>query len=183
MVTFVDNHDLARFFGYVNSDLDKMKIGLGMLFTLRGIPSIYYGTEILMKETDGHGKIREDFLGGWPTDSLNKFTEADRTSDENAIWNYIQKLSKLRQNSTAIQTGKLTQFIPKDGLYVYFRYDTEETYIIVVNVSEEERELELSNYSELLGNKGALIDLNGNNLRVSELESLPPMSIHIFKAE
>jgi len=181
MVTFLDNHDLARFFGYVNSDLDKMKIGLGMLFTLRGIPSIYYGTEILMKETDGHGKIREDFPGGWPTDSLNKFTQADRTADENMIWNFIQKLSKLRKSSSAIQNGKLTQFIPIDGLYVYFRSDQSETYMVIVNVSDEAREWSRSKYSELLNNAKIFQSLDGDELTIPEKGSAPPKSIEIYR--
>jgi len=183
MVTFLDNHDLARFFGYVNSDLDKMKIGLGMLFTLRGIPSIYYGTEILMKETDGHGKIREDFPGGWSTDSLNKFTEADRTADENTIWNYIQKLSELRKTSSAIQNGKLTQFIPENGLYVYFRHDEKETYMILINVSEEEREWSKSSYSERLDGYTGFIDLDNIGTKIPEKGIATPKSIQIFKLE
>lgn len=183
MVTFVDNHDLARFFGYVNSDLDKMKIGLGMLFTLRGIPSIYYGTEILMKETDGHGKIREDFPGGWPADSLNKFVETDRTADENAIWTYIQQLSNLRKASSAIQNGKLTQFIPKDGLYVYFRSDTEETYMVIINVSDEALNWSKSTYSEFLGGASFLINLGQERMRIPSEGSAPPKSIQIFKVE
>jgi len=183
MVTFVDNHDLARFFGYVNSDLDKMKIGLGMLFTLRGIPSLYYGTEILMKETDGHGKIREDFPGGWPTDSLNKFTEADRTADENTIWNYIQKLSNLRKTSSAIQKGKLTQFVPKDGLYVYFRSNEEETYMFIVNVSDENREWSRSDYSELLEDSEYFVDINENRTEIPEIGKASAKSIDIFRLE
>src|SRR5690606_38969185 len=108
MVTFLDNHDLARFFGYVNGDIRKMKMGLALMFTMRGIPSVYYGTEVLMRETDGHGKIREDFMGGWPTDSLNKFTPDDRSETENEIFDYIKSLSEFRKNHAAIYEGKTT---------------------------------------------------------------------------
>jgi len=181
MVTFLDNHDLARFFGYVNSDLNKMKIGLGMLFTLRGIPSIYYGTEILMKETDGHGKIREDFPGGWPTDSLNKFTDADRSADENTIWNYIQKLSELRKSSSAIQNGKLTQFIPKDGLYVYFRSDEDETYMVIVNVTDKDLNWSKSTYSEFFEDASYLVSLDQERMKIPTEGSAPSKSIQIFK--
>src|SRR5690606_32652156 len=100
----------------------KMKMGLALMFTLRGIPSVYYGTEVLMRETDGHGKIREDFMGGWATDSINKFTEAGRSDIENEIYNYIKTLSDFRKSNAAIYDGKTTQFVPVDGLYVYFRY-------------------------------------------------------------
>ncbi|MCB0683565.1 MAG: alpha-amylase, partial [Saprospiraceae bacterium] len=63
-VTFLDNHDLSRFYSVIGEDLRKYKSGIAFLLTMRGIPSIYYGTEILMKNfKDPDGKVREDFPG------------------------------------------------------------------------------------------------------------------------
>ena len=183
MVTFLDNHDLARFYGYVNEDFEKLKIGLGILFTLRGIPSVYYGTELLMKETDGHGKIREDFPGGWPADSLNKFEVRGRSAQENKAWNYIQKLSELRRNSSSLQNGDLIQFIPKDGLYVYFRRNEEETYMVALNVSEEERVWKKETYDECLIDAQNFIDLDGNKSEITEKRTIKAKSIQILKVD
>lgn len=168
MVTFLDNHDLARFFGYVNGDIRKMKMGLALMFTMRGIPSVYYGTEVLMLETDGHGKIREDFMGGWPTDSLNKFTKEGRSVDENEIYDYIKSLSNLRKSNSAIYDGKTTQFIPVDGLYVYFRHSGSDLVMVAVNTSEEKRIISKSKYVELLDGKTQLIDLDGNEMLITD---------------
>ena len=183
MVTFLDNHDLARFVGYVNSDLRKVKMGLGLLFTMRGIPSIYYGTEVLMHETNGHGKIREDFMGGWSTDSINKFRPNGRTNDENAIYDYIRKLSDFRKSNVAISAGKTTQFIPVDGLYVYFRHSGENLVMVAVNTANEKRTIKKEKYTELLAGKTVLLDLEGYEKTIEEEMEIQPFEILIFEVK
>ncbi len=148
LVTFLDNHDLARFYGITDKDIRKFKIGYGMLLTLRGIPQILYGSEVLMAGTENHGKIREDFWGGWATDSVNKFTQKGRSNIENEAFNYIKILANWRKTSTAITTGKLMQFVPENGVYVYFRYTNEETVMVVVNASEKIQNVALNRFAE-----------------------------------
>jgi glycosidase len=150
MVTFVDNHDLARFYGVVNKDFQKFKMGMTLLITLRGIPSLYYGTEFLMAETDGHGKIREDVMGGWPGDPMDKFTSSGRTDDENQAFELIKELTSLRAAHPALQSGKTTQFVPENGLYVYFRYSDEETFMVVLNTSSKEQKVDFNRVEELV---------------------------------
>ncbi len=181
MVTFLDNHDLARFFGYVNGDLRKMKIGLGLLFTLRGIPSIYYGTELLMRETDGHGKIREDVMGGWPTDSLSKFTVEGRSADENEIYNFIKSVSNLRKTNEALSIGKTVQFIPQDGLYVYFRESGENLVMVAANTSKETRKIKKATYAEMLNDKSSFRNINGKDVKIEDEMEIAPFEIVIFE--
>ncbi len=183
MVTFVDNHDLARFLGYVNGDIRKLKIGLGMLMTLRGIPSLYYGTEILMKATNGHGLIREDFPGGWPNDSINKFDPSQRTIQENEIYDYIKQLATLRKNEPAIQNGKLTQFVPVDGVYVYFRESENKTFMVVSNCTEKEKQLTTDRFKECIKDATNGNTLYGQKVSLRMDMILPPFSIQILKLE
>jgi glycosidase len=162
MVTFLDNHDLARFNGVVGKDFAKYKMGIGMLMTMRGIPSLYYGTELLMSETDGHGKIREDVMGGWATDSLNKFSPEGRTEEENEAFNYIKSLADLRQANEALHSGKTTQYVPVDGLYVYFRYTDDQVFMVAVNTSDKEVNTKADKYDQFLKEaktlEGVLLD-------------------------
>jgi glycosidase len=138
LVTFLDNHDLSRFYSVVGENLDKFKIGVGMMMTLRGIPSLYYGTEILMKNfADPDGKVREDFPGGWKDDKVDKFVEAGRTDSEKDAFNYIKRLAQWRKKSPVLHDGKLMQFVPEKGIYVYFRYNKENTVMVVVNTNED----------------------------------------------
>ncbi len=151
----LDNHDMARFFTHIGESLDKYKTGMAFLLTTRGIPQIYYGTEIL---STGDGKtnwggFRKDFPGGWPGDAANKFMAAGRTKDENEAFNFTQTLIRYRNATPALQTGKLMQFAtidrePERGLYVYFRYDETKTVMVVLNFSNNNKVLETRRFAE-----------------------------------
>lgn len=136
---FLDNHDMSRFLSTVHEDYAKYKSGMAMLMTLRGVPQMYYGDEILMKgESNPDGLVREDFAGGWKEDKVNKFTAEGRSDKENDAFNYVRKLANYRKNTPALQTGKMMQFIPQKGIYVYFRYDDKKTVMVVYNSNEKE---------------------------------------------
>ena len=148
-VIFLDNHDMSRVLSVINEDYTKYKSAFALLLTLRGIPQMYYGDEILMKNlSNPDGLVREDFAGGWPGDKTNKFITAGRTKKENDAFNYIRKLANYRKNTTALQTGKLMQYIPQKGMYVYFRYDTQKTIMVVFNGTDKEQSIETDYYDE-----------------------------------
>ena len=181
-VLFVDNHDLDRFYGTLNQDLQKFKMGITLLMTLRGIPSLFYGTEILMPYTGSHGVIRTDFPGGWPDDAVNKFIAEDRTDVENEAFDFIKKLARWRKSSVAITHGKTMQFVPEDGVYVYFRYTKDEVVMVVVNQNNKSVDLDLGRFVEILKGRNSFIDITV----VKELKSvttltLLPMHVHIFE--
>ncbi len=179
LVTFLDNHDLARAFGYYKTDLRKMKIALTLLYTLRGIPSVYYGTEIRMKETDGHGKIREDFPGGWPTDTINKFLPEGRTAADNEIVKEMRQLASLRKNNPAIYEGTLTQYVPVKGLYVYFRKSGDDLIMVLINSSEETRTAPSSKFDEFLKGKKNFENLDGKSSAIGDSLDVPAMTSQI----
>lgn len=147
---FLDNHDMDRVLTVVKEDYDKFKMGINWLLTLRGIPQLYYGTEILMKNSKNpsDGQVRLDFPGGWAGDKENKFTAAGRTQKENDAFNYVRTLAQFRKNSSAIKTGKLMQYIPQNGLYIYFRYDKNQTVMIITNTGEKKADIKLNRFSE-----------------------------------
>ena len=148
-VVFLDNHDMSRFYSVVGEDFNKYKAGMAILLTTRGIPQMYYGDEILMKNySNPDGLVRLDFPGGWPGDKDNKFAAAGRTPLENEAFNYVKALANYRKNTPALQTGKLMQYIPEDGIYVYFRYDAQKTVMVVYNSNEEDKTLEKDRFSE-----------------------------------
>ncbi|MGD1846308.1 MAG: glycoside hydrolase family 13 protein [Salibacteraceae bacterium] len=163
-VIFLDNHDLSRFYSMAQEDIGKFKMGVGLLMTLRGIPQLYYGTEILMKNyADPDGKVREDFPGGWSTDTLNKFTEAGRTAPENEAFNYVRTLAKWRAANPAITQGKTMQFVPKEGVYTFFRYTDNRAVMVIVNGNKTKKKVDTSRYAERLKGFSKAIDpLTGN---------------------
>jgi len=148
-VVFLDNHDMSRFYSVVGEDFNKYKAGMALLLTTRGIPQIYYGDEILMKGYDNpDGLVRRDFPGGWAGDKVNKFTNEGRTDSERMAFNYVRTLANYRKATPALQTGKLMQYIPQKGIYVYFRYDAAKTVMIIYNGEEKEQTLETGRFNE-----------------------------------
>jgi glycosidase len=150
-VVFADNHDLTRFYTGIGEDLNKFKMAMAFLLTTRGIPLIYYGTEYLMtgEESQGHGFIRQDFPEGeWQmADSSSYF--AAGAQEEEAL-RYVKTLLNWRKASGVIHYGKLMQFIPEGGIYVYFRYDENSAVMVAVNKNKEARNLDLSRYNEMI---------------------------------
>ncbi|HMP87462.1 MAG TPA: alpha-amylase family glycosyl hydrolase, partial [Lacibacter sp.] len=149
-VIFLDNHDIARFYSVVGEDTSKYKMAFAWLLTCRGIPQMYYGNEILMTgfTSPNDGYVRQDFPGGWEGDPQNKFTPGGRTEKENAIFNYIRRLAQFRQGSSAIKTGRFMQFLPVDGVYVYFRYDAGQTVMCLMNTNDQLSTVNLARFEE-----------------------------------
>ncbi|MEQ1623954.1 MAG: glycoside hydrolase family 13 protein, partial [Sediminibacterium sp.] len=146
---FLDNHDLTRIYTEFGEDAEKVKMGLAWLLTTRGIPQIYYGTEVLMKgEKNPDGYLRLDFPGGWEGDAKNAFTGQGLTEQEKSMQEFVKTLANFRKNSSAITKGKLMQYVPDDGLYVYFRYDANQTVMCVMNTSEKDKIVDFAKFAE-----------------------------------
>ncbi|HAY3549843.1 glycoside hydrolase family 13 protein [Elizabethkingia meningoseptica] len=152
-VVFLDNHDMSRVFSVIGENMEKFKSAISILLTTRGIPQMYYGTEVLMKNfSDPDGLVRSDFKGGWKEDKTSDFTAEGRSAAGNEAFNFVKKLANYRKATPALQTGKLTQFIPQKGVYTYFRYDDQKTVMILFNGNEESQSVDLSRYQEKLQN-------------------------------
>lgn len=161
-VIFLDNHDMSRFYSMVNEDLNKYKSGMALLLTLRGIPQVYYGTEILMKNySNPDGLVRSDFPGGWAGDKSDKFTAAGRTPQENEAWNYFRTLANYRKNSPALQNGKMMQYVPENGVYTYFRYlpGGGKTVMVIVNGDDQAKSLETARFAERMSGATTAINI------------------------
>lgn len=180
---FLDNHDLSRWFSVVNEDIEKDKIGFEWLLTSRGIPQMYYGDEILMKGvTNPDGWVRLDFPGGWPGDAKNAFTGNGLSADEQSVQSLIKKLANFRKTSPALSSGRLMQYIPDDGLYVYFRYTNNQTIMCVMNTADHEKVVKLDNYTERTkGFSSGKNVLTGETL--ADLFTIPAMRMWIVELQ
>lgn len=159
-VIFLDNHDKARIFTTLGENIDKLKSAIGLLMTLRGLPVLYYGTELLFTgNAQPDGNVRQDISGGWKEDKINQFVDSGRTRNENDIFNYIKKLANYRRSSKALQTGKLTQFIPEESVYVFFRYDQEKKIMVVLNTNKSEKKILTKRFKEFLSGAKLLKDI------------------------
>jgi glycosidase len=178
-VVFLDNHDLSRFFSVIGEDIDKYQSSLIWMLTTRGIPQLYYGDEICTKgkTSPSDGYVRLDFPGGWANDAVNKFNASGRNQQEEATFNLIKKLANFRKQSTAICFGKMMQFLPVDGIYVYFRYNEKETIMVVMNTSKEEKTIDPSRYSERIEGFN-----NFTNVITGERKAIGPFKVGSFQS-
>lgn len=173
-VIFLDNHDIARFFSVIGEDVEKYKSSINWLLTCRGIPQFYYGGEIGLTgfTSPNDGYVRQDFPGGWPSDRVNKFTSAGRNEKENEIWNHVAKLANFRKTSSALQTGKMMQYVPEDAVYVYFRYDAAQTILTVMNTGKETKTIKLNRFEERTNRFSKM-----KNIQTGEITALADFSV------
>lgn len=173
-VIFLDNHDMTRFFSQVGENIKKHEMGIAWLLTSRGIPQMYYGTEIIMKGVSNpDGWVRLDFPGGWQGDKKNAFTKQGLTDSELEVLGYTKTLANFRNASSALKTGKLMQYVPENGIYVYFRYDSKQTVMCIMNTNEKDMEIKTERFVERLKgfsksriiSNGSTIDI-GNTIHV-----------------
>lgn len=182
-VTFLDNHDVSRFLTVVNNDWRKFYAGLTALLTVRGLPCLYYGTEIGIAGAGGSfGEAgRKDFLGGWKEDKVNKFTAAGRNEKEQTTYELLHKLLHYRKNTPALQTGKTRHFIPEDGVYVYFRYDDAKRVMVIWNTNEQAVNHPLVRYAEMLkGYQKGQDVLKGQSVELNAI-AVEPFSLRVIE--
>jgi glycosidase len=171
---FADNHDVDRMFHSLGGDMTRFRQVMTFLLTTRGIPQIYYGTEVLLRGSGDHGVIREDFPGGWAGDKRDAFTEAGRTKEEQEAFEYLRRLLNWRKESEAIAEGTLKHFIPHDNLYVYNRKSAHESVLVMINNGDAIATPDMSRFAEVLtGYESAKDILTGKAYNLSSI-AIPP---------
>ncbi len=180
ILIFPDNHDMSRIYTQLNEDFGNWKLAMTLYMTMRGIPCVYYGTELLFTNpnTTDHGVIRADFLGGFQGDAANAFTGAGLTAQQKEATEYLRKLLKWRQKAPEVHTGKLIHFSPDaNDVYVYFRLNEQRKTMIILNKNKEAITLNLEKYREILGNAQVGIEvLSNTTLELKENLVLTPQT-------
>lgn len=154
LVVFPDNHDMSRFYTQLGENADLVKLGLVYYATTRGIPQVFYGTEILMfnRGPKDDGIIRSDFPGGWVGDSVNAFTGAGLTAKQKETQDFVSKVLNWRKTSEAVHSGELKHFVPENNIYVYFRYNQNEKVMVVLNKNNSEKTIDTGRFNEVMAN-------------------------------
>lgn len=171
LLTFLDNHDTSRFVqtDEMAKNLKRYKQAMVFLLTTRGIPQIYYGTEILMTgdKGKGDGDLRKDFPGGWQGDTRNCFVENGRTALENEAFEFTRQLLNWRKGNQVIGKGSLKHYSIQNGVYVYQREFNGKSVVVIMNGTDDSKELDLTPYQEILPRENALDVLTGKNVNLS----------------
>ncbi len=183
VMAFIENHDTDRFLGD-GKDTLALKQALALLLTVRRIPQLYYGTEVLMNGTKSatDGNVRHDFPGGFPGDTHNAFTREGRTKEENAMFNWTSHLLHWRQNNDVIAKGQQTQFIPQKGVYVVARTLGQKAVLTVINGTSHAATLNTARYAEITrGATTATNVLTGRKIDISHNVRLAPRGVMVLE--
>ncbi|MEL6447327.1 MAG: glycoside hydrolase family 13 protein [Pseudomonadota bacterium] len=182
LMVFPDNHDMSRIYTQLGEDLELWKLAHAFTLTTRGIPQLYYGSEILFSNpgTESHGVIRRDFPGGWVGDVSNGFTAEGLDDDAREAQRWLKQLLNWRREQPAVHRGALRHFAPEDGAYVYFRGDAAE--VMVVLNKGAARELPLERYRSLLSDANRATDvMTGETVRLGDTLAIPARGARILE--
>ncbi len=186
LLIFAENHDSRRLNQLYSNDIRKYKMAMAILATVRGIPQLYYGSEIGMAgdQNLGDAHIRQDFPGGWEEDSINAFTKEERTEIQNEYFDFTSKLLQWRKNKSVIHSGKMTHYIPEYNVYIYFRYNESESVMMLLNDSNQTQNINTKRFNESLGDfKSGKDVITEKIIDVTSKITMEPKSVLILELE
>lgn len=193
MLIFLSNHDIARIGDTFGHSPQRMKIAFTLLATLRGIPQLFYGDEVMLVTGNPRrddGRLRMDFPGGWEGDKVNLFTEEGRKAaakdstyaHADDLYNYASTLFNWRKGKEVIHSGKTLHFIPRDNTYGYFRYNDKDVVFVFVNNSTEPQKVTWTRFKEITeGLSGGLNVISGKPVTIDDDTEVPPLSTLIVE--
>lgn len=184
LLVFFENHDTNRLNEFYKNDFKKYQMAVALIATVRGIPQIYYGSEIGMagSKNVGDGDIRRDFPGGWNGDTNNAFTASGRTAEQQQFFDFSAKLFNWRKGKSVIHTGKTTHYVPDNNVYVYFRHNEKESVMVIVNNNPEKQTVKTARFNENIQNytSGKEV-ISGKSLNVKNDIEIDGKSVLIFE--
>jgi len=185
LLIFPDNHDMDRIYSRLNKNLDNWKLAMTLYATMRGIPQIYYGTELLFthEKMGNDGQRRADFYGGWEGDTKNALTGKGMTADELEAQKFFKNLFQWRKTATAIHDGKFTHYVPeKNEAYVYFRSTNTQKIMVILNKNDKKVALDMKTYHDMIpASFNAKEALTGKEINVNGTLEIAPKSALILE--
>lgn len=188
LVVFPDNHDMSRIYTQVKENYDLYKMAMTFILTTRGVPQLYYGTEILMANpnSEDHGEIRSDFPGGWNGDQVNAFTNEGLTEQQMEAKEFTKRILNWRKDADVIHNGKLIHYAParKSNLYVFFRYNDDKKVMVILSKRKEAQKLKVEDFAQMIsGNEKGVEIISGNKIDLNQGLTIPAMSSMIIEFE
>lgn len=182
LVIFADNHDISRIIYELKGDFSRFKLAMTLLLTCRGIPQLYYGTELGIEGGPDHGSIRADFPGGFSGSNHNAFLKEERTQRENQYYDFIRSLIAMRKKySPAIGSGTMIHFPVYNNMYFYLRDTGSQSILVILNGRNEKQKFDFS----WTGKKpGRIADaFTGNEIKLNQDLSveIPAMGAAVFE--
>ena len=151
LLIFNSNHDTPRVRDMLlDKSYDRNKLIVALLATMRGIPQLTYGEEYGLislnpEDVGNHGALRVNHP--W-----FKGTASKLEPEQEDLYKYYAKILNWRRDCKTIHEGKLMHFLSRDNTYAYVRYTDKEAVLVYINASNEERQMPVAQYHEVLMN-------------------------------
>ncbi|CAN5154188.1 glycoside hydrolase family 13 protein [soil metagenome] len=188
LMLFDGNHDTPRLFSALDDDPVLTRMALAYILTIKRVPQLYYGTELLMgspKRFNAFDDFRADFPGGWAGDAVDAVSGRGLTREQAGMQAWLRKLLLWRKTQPVIHQGGLTHFVPEDGTYVYFRHDAKRNRVMVVlNKSAVERTLKTERFREVLPASASGVEvISGRRITLGDTLRVPARSVMILQLD
>lgn len=184
MLLFEGNHDTNRIFSALGEDVALNRMALAVIATTVRTPQLFYGSEILMKSPlqREDGLVRADFPGGWAGDAVDAFSGRGLAPEQAAMQSWLRRLLNWRKTATAIHHGKMRHYAPRDGCYVYFRYDQRQKVMVVLNKNNAPHRLDTRRFADLLGPQARGVDvIDGSEQTLGTTLTVPARGVLILE--
>jgi glycosidase len=140
-ITFIDNHDMPRFLHATkaNGDWKKLQLALLLLYTLPGVPQLYYGTE------QGFVQPRARKGTSWGSENRQDLWDSGYRTDTE-LFRYVQRLNALRTTRSELARGWFVPLLvdgPYGNLFVYRRSVRNNQLVVVINRGTMRQRVEL----------------------------------------
>ena len=186
LVIMPDNHDMSRIFTQLDEDEYLWRMAMVFYATMRGIPQLYYGTEIQMSHpgTDSHGAIRAEFPGGWEDHDANAFTGEGLSKQSRKAQEFTRKLLNWRKATDVIHSGQFMHFTPNKNVYAYFRYDDDDNVMVIFNLGDDEIDVDMTRFAERLQNaNSARSVMDDSTIDIRDSIELAPRSVLLLEID
>ncbi|MCQ2514696.1 MAG: DUF1653 domain-containing protein [Ruminococcus sp.] len=152
---FVDNHDVNRLASSLK-DKKQMKNCYTLMYTMPGVPSIYYGSEYGIEGA----RTRTSDYELRPCLDLNNVPNADMD-----LFEHICRLGKVRRSLDALKYGKFANVNIMNEKLVYKRFTDNQTVFVVFNLTDRNEKVGFdtgcnAKLTDVLNNN-EVIDVNG----------------------
>jgi alpha-amylase len=194
LITFLDNHDNARFLssGNANGNTNNLTVGLQFLYTSRGIPCLYYGTEQGFEGDNNNNDNREDmFAGGWQPQVP---VTGDNFNETSLLFQQVARLNNFRRLYPALCTGvqnNLASNSSSPGIFAYSRVLSNEEVFVCLNTASSSQNLTScpTTYTpgtvlvNLLNTNDTIMVISGAGTNETPAITVPSMTAKIYIAQ
>ena len=178
LLTFLGNHDMSRIRDAVkDKDVRRVKLAYVLLATMRGIPQVLYGDEYAMMSSNKENPNDHSYL------RMPLPQESELNAEMADMFDFQSQLFQWRKKEPVLHFGKTLHFLSRDNTYAFFRYNDQEAVFVFANASEEDREVPVSHYREILENYNPMGSdpLSGKKVSLVRPFKVPGLSTVIVK--